>query len=72
MEKLPLTQWELAAIEQGLRLLQDREIYTAPLVKNQLKMLIDRITNSRSDEVERPIKMGKYRRTKGAREAALA
>ncbi len=69
IEKLPFTQWELAVIEQGLRRLHDSDVYTAPLIRNKLKLLADRIGNARSDEVKRPEKMGYYRRTKGARDA---
>jgi len=71
MEKLPFTPWEIAVMEQGIRMLYDSGTYQS-LQKNQLKMLADRLTNARSDEVERPVKMGYYRRTKGARETVVS
>ncbi len=46
IEKLPFTQFELARIEQGLRMLHDSGTYPASFDKNQLKLLADRIGNA--------------------------
>ncbi len=72
IEKLPFTQFEISQMEQGLRILYDKDIYPSPFAKNKLKLLADRVGNAKSDEVKRPEKLGYYRRTRGARETVLA